>query len=292
MDGPSRTALETAVLRAAHQLIDRPAVFEDPLSMRILGAALPKVIRAELVERRRRWSARAAVAARSRFAEEEIARAVERGVDLCVVVGAGLETFAYRNPHRDRLEVVEIDTPDMQAWKRRRLAEAGIAVPGWVTFAPADLTQNSVAVALLEADVRLDRPMIVVALGTVIFLPQHCLDTTIAFVSRLPGPSGLVLDYAIVDRLLDVDPLAEREAARRAAAAVGEPLLTFLDPVALHRQLGEAGFTEIDDLDVDGMNERFFADRTDGLRLGPSGRHVLAAWTAADAAAADYNSRP
>ena len=284
-------ALETAGLRAAHQLIDRPPVFEDPLSIRVLGAALPKMIRAELVERRRRWSARAAIAARSRFAEDEIARAVDRGVVLCVVVGAGLETFAYRNPYRYGLEVVEVDTPPTQQWKRRRLAEAGIAEPGWVTFAPADLTQTSLEVALLEADVRLDRPTIVVMLGAVIFLPQHVLDTTIHLLARLPAPSGLVFDYAIVDRLLDPEPLAEREATRRAAAAVGEPMLTFLDPAVIRADLERAGFTAVEDLDVDGMNERYFADRSDGLRLAPSGRHVLAAWTAAPAAAT-YDSGP
>src|SRR5262249_7007813 len=137
-DQPSRTAYRVALRRAAHQLWDNPRVFDDPIAMKII----PADASAELSGSRPSDSAparflRAFMVARSRFAEDHLAEAVARGVKQYVVLGAGLDTFAYRNPFPD-LRVFEVDFPATQAWKRQLLQAGAISIPPTLTFAPVD----------------------------------------------------------------------------------------------------------------------------------------------------------
>ena len=144
----SRTALRVAVRRAEHQVLDSPRVFEDPLSIRIIGPELAAKIRPGVVTRTQRLSPsfRAFMAVRSRWAEDELGKAVEAGVRQYVVLGAGLDTFAYRNPWESLgLRVFEVDHPATQAWKLERLAAAGIAVPESVVFVAADFERGNAA---------------------------------------------------------------------------------------------------------------------------------------------------
>src|SRR5437868_2095169 len=137
--GPSRTALRVALRRAAHQLFDaRPLVFEDPLAVRILGPHAEELHRTPgrneaYRPRPHSISLRAFLVARSRYAEDLLARAVHSGVGQYVILGAGLDTFAYRNPH-PQLRVFEVDHPATQQWKRDLLAESGIAIPPSLTY--------------------------------------------------------------------------------------------------------------------------------------------------------------
>src|ERR1700735_3816953 len=113
----SGTALRVAMRRAAHQLYDQPLIFADPLALRILGDEGAAQVR-EKDDAESQPAARALrlfLAVRSRFAEEELAKTVEQGVRQYVVLGAGLDTFAYRSPFHD-LQVFEVDHPDTQAW--------------------------------------------------------------------------------------------------------------------------------------------------------------------------------
>src|SRR5688572_14393982 len=149
---PSRTARGAALQRAAHQLLETPTVFEDPLALRIFGAEGVAWLGRNLDRYRTPGSRsmRAFLVMRSRFAEDELARAVERGVTQYVVLGAGLDTFAYRNPHRG-LRVFEVDHPSTQVWKRDRLREQSIAIPRSATFAPVDFEKETLAYGLRAA---------------------------------------------------------------------------------------------------------------------------------------------
>src|SRR4051812_31165306 len=128
---PSRTAMRVAMRRAAHQLFDVPPVLNDPLALAIVGEEAAAQLRAErgMHHGRIASTVRAFMAVRSRLAEDELARAVSRGVTQYVILGAGLDTFAYRNPHRPALRVFEVDFAATQTWKRRKLATAAIPIP-------------------------------------------------------------------------------------------------------------------------------------------------------------------
>ena len=129
---PSKTALRVALRRAAHQIHDaKPLVFEDPLSVRILGAEFADEVKRTPDSIKQPWSAglRAFVVARARLAEDTLAAAVrERAATQYLVLGAGLDTFACRNPYAD-VRVFEVDHPATQAWKLQRLKAAGIVPP-------------------------------------------------------------------------------------------------------------------------------------------------------------------
>lgn len=127
----SRTAHKVAIRRAAHQLFDQPKVLDDPLAVPIIGAEAAEKLCASPREGKPPFARafRAFMVARSRYAEDQLAKAVEQDVAQYVVLGAGLDTFAYRNPDSTNLRVFEVDHPATQAWKLERLQAAGIAIP-------------------------------------------------------------------------------------------------------------------------------------------------------------------
>src|SRR5271156_1847454 len=107
----SSTAHRVAIRRAAHQILDKPRVLDDPLALRIIGSEAEEALRSNPKEHHAFARAfRAFMAARSRYAEDELANAVARGVRQYVVLGAGLDTFAWRNPF-DGVRVFEVDFP-------------------------------------------------------------------------------------------------------------------------------------------------------------------------------------
>jgi O-methyltransferase involved in polyketide biosynthesis len=120
--------------RAAHQLFDNPKVLDDPIAVSILGEKAQAQICLEERSSHRRASryVRAFMVVRSRFAEDTLAHAIGRGASQFVILGAGLDTFAYRNPYdENRLRVFEVDHPATQKWKRERLVAAPRASFSW-----------------------------------------------------------------------------------------------------------------------------------------------------------------
>ena len=256
--------------RAAHQLVDVPLVFEDPLAVPILGHATAGWLEANLDRENGRAarSLRAFMAVRSRFAEDGLADAVRRGARQYVVLGAGLDTFAYRNPYRDRLRVFEVDHPATQAWKRSQLAEAGIEPPPWLTFAPVDFERQTAIEGLTAAGFKETEPAFFAWLGVTMYLERETVMAMFRTIASLPAGSGVAFDYGIDPKLLGVvERLVLGEFSRR-VAAIGEPWTTFFAPATLAADLRALGFDAIDDLTPAEINERYFRDRTDGLKVG------------------------
>jgi methyltransferase (TIGR00027 family) len=268
---PSRTAMRVAMHRAAHQLFDRaPRVLEDPVAVPIIGAGALARLQADadqrdgLIPR----AMRAFMVARSRFAEDELVRAIGRGATQYVVLGAGLDTFAYRRPASSaRVRVFEVDHPSTQAWKRSQLAAASIAIPADVTFAPVDFERETLADGLAQAGFDRSRPAFFSWLGVTIYLTEEAIVSTLTFVASTPRGGGLVFDYAVPPSSVGVRSRLAFNALAGRVAAAGEPFRTHFDPVALHDRLTSLGFHSIADLGSDEMNARYFVDRADGLRL-------------------------
>src|SRR5580704_6309372 len=169
---PSRTALRVALRRAAHQLYDaRPLVLEDPVAVPILGKTYAEELRRTPTRSDRPFSVglRAFLVARSRYAEDTLAHAVERGVKQYVLLGAGLDTFAHRNPH-SHLRVFEVDHPATQQWKRELLETSRLPAPGNLTYAPVDFERESLPEQLLSVGFDPDVPTFFAWLGVVPYL--------------------------------------------------------------------------------------------------------------------------
>lgn len=268
----SGTAERVAMRRAAHQLWDQPVIFEDPLAWAILSDEARERIHAGIEEEKQNpWmrGLRAFIAMRSRFAEEEIARSAAQGVRQVVVLGAGLDTFAYRNSHAG-LQVFEVDHPATQAWKMQRLREGGLIVPPSVRFAPVDFETGTLAHGLASAGFREDEPAFFSWLGVVPYLTQAAALATLGFIARLPQRSGVVFDYSIPrERMSEPEQMAFDRLAERVARA-GEPFRLFFAPEEIDRLLRGLGFTAIEDLDGAAIRERWLARPSQEQR--PHGR--------------------
>ena len=283
---PSRTALGAAVHRAAHQVLESGKVFADPLALRILGTDAETLLRDEAKHRARR-GLRFFIAARSRLAEDAFAAATARGVRQLVILGAGLDTFAYRVEHSDGLRVFEVDHPATQAWKRQRLAEAAIAVPASLGFVPVDFERESLGERLVASGFDPARPSFFIWLGVVPYLSEAAVYATLGFIAGLPGGAHVVLDYANPRAAHGGDPGlgAAHDALAGRVAAAGEPFRSYFETDALHHRLRALGFREIEDLGPSPLVERYLGFRLDRAR--DAGGHVLRATTLAPDAGAD-----
>ncbi len=269
---PSRTARGAAAHRAAHQVLEGGRIFTDPFAFTLLDADAGDIV-TEAANDPSRRNMRLFIASRSRLAEDALSAAVLRGVHQAVFLGAGLDTFALRNPYVG-LVVFEVDHPATQAWKRGRFKQAGLQFPGSLKFAPTDFETQNIADGLLAAGFQKNQPAIFVWLGVVMYLSRNAIFGTLDFVSDVPA-SEVVFDY--------LEPLDNYPSDRRASlsgfaartAESGEPWISNFDPEELSRELRHRGFDEIEDLDFASVGDRFF-NLPQGVSAG-SGGHVIRA---------------
>jgi methyltransferase (TIGR00027 family) len=163
-----------------------------------------------------------------------------------VVLGAGLDTFAYRNPHPN-IRVFEVDHPDTQEWKRHRLDTAGITTPTTLTFAPIDFESQTLAEGLAAAGFDRSRPAVFVWLGVVMYLTSDAILDTLRFVAAQAVPTHLVFDYLYPASAAAPEDATQRRARADRVASIGEPWLTFFTAEEIDRELREIGFDEVDD---------------------------------------------
>jgi methyltransferase (TIGR00027 family) len=272
----SKTALGVAIRRAAHQLMDHPPVLDDPLAVRLVGPGFRRQMKRATHPVARDF--RAFMAVRSRYVEDRLAEAVRNGVAQYVILGAGLDTFAYRNPF-PLLRVFEVDLPATQAWKRKMLGEAGIAVPGNLTFAPLDFERQMLAAELDEAGFDHRLPAFFGWLGVVPYLTLTAFRATLETIGEMPQGSGVSFDYALDSETLGPVGRTAFDILASRVAAVGEPFRLFFTADDMELELRRAGFHGIEQRDREQLNEMYFKDRADGLRLSGLGLGMLAtAW--------------
>lgn len=284
MDDPSATvlsrpsALRVAILRALHQLLDTPLVFEDRLALGILGAEGEACICSDPsrfdLPRFQRF--RASMVVRSRFTEDEWAKARQSGVRQYVILGAGLDTFAYRNPDHGNCRVFEVDLPAMMQWKRECLRMAGVEEPEELTFVTTDFEHASVAKALTKAGFDRHAPAFFSCLGVIMYLDEEAIKHMLRLVGSLAPGSGIVFDYAVHPDCLPPREQQTMERLDKRMAERGEPWKTHLDPASLAEMLRALGFTDVEDLGPEQMNDRYLSGRTDGLRKSGLTRLVRA----------------
>lgn len=274
----SKTAYRVAVRRAAHQILDHPKVLDDPLALRIIGAEAAEDLRTNPKEHPAFSRAfRAFMAARSRYAEDELAAAVAKGVKQYVVLGAGLDTFAYRNPHGG-VRVFEVDHPDTQAWKRERLLAGDIGIPPSLTFVPVDFERQTLAAGLNSSGFDANAPAFFSWLGVTPYLTREACMATLSFIAKLPAASGVVFDFAVDPGLLNAGQRQALEALSQRVARYGEPFQLFFDPAKLLDELNALGFHRTEFLQGKQLNERYFKGRADGLLVRGSVGHLMGAW--------------
>lgn len=268
----SITAYKVALMRAVHQILDNPRVFEDPIALKIIGVQGNSEIHSKKrkFETRLHSYLRAGVVARSRFVEDELSEAIKRDIRQYIILGAGLDTFAYRNPYTSiDLKIFEVDHPASQEWKRQQLYLTKIPIPKNLSFVPTNFENQSLAKQLLEAGLRTDKPSFISWMGVTMYLPYETVIKMVKHISSfLSSGSGMVFDYVVPPSTQNfLRRLVFRLLARR-LSRLEEPWVCFLDTASLVAELKAIGFTQAVDIGPEEINTRFFNDRTDQLKVG------------------------
>lgn len=264
---PSQTAFAAAYARAYHQIAEGPRIFTDPLAGALVGNAIDDLQAsfssafADMAEDHKPdEEAALLVPARARLAEDTIADAVAVGARQAVILGAGLDTFAYRNPHQD-LQVFEVDHPDTQAWKRQRLTEADIAIPDSLTFVPVDFEKETLAAGLAAANFARDEPTVFVWLGVTMYLTTEAIRTTLNFIAEQARPVQVVADYIYPMSAAEPEDRAAFETAADLIAELGEPFLSYFTAEEIEKELRSAGFDVIEDFSAPDLLDEYLARR-------------------------------
>jgi methyltransferase (TIGR00027 family) len=275
---PSKTALRVALRRAAHQVYDaHPLVLDDPIAVPILGAGYAEELRRTPTRPDRPFSValRAFMVARSRYAEDNLAQAVARGVTQYVLLGAGLDTFAHRNPF-PHLRVFEVDHPATQQWKRDLLQSSDLPLPANLTYAAIDFERESLPERLGATGFDTNASAFFAWLGVVPYLTLTAFRSTVSFIGSQPAGSGVALDYGQPRSALPfVEQLAHDSIASRVQLA-GEPFQLFFTPSEIAAEF--TAFRTMEDLGATEINARYFTNRSDSLRLLGTAVRLLSAW--------------
>lgn len=261
----SQTAQGVALLRAAHNLIDDPPpILDDPVIVRMVGPEGEKGVR-EAIDRLQSAPARGMrshIVLRSRFAEDSLREAVARGAEQYVLLGAGLDTFAYRQPAWARaLDIIEVDHPASQAVKRRMLVAAGIELPPNVRYAGIDFEHETIAEGLRRHGVAFDKETFFSWLGVTMYLTRDAIDAVLATVASFPKGSEIVLTFT-----QPPDPDRGPSVFAERAAALGEPWISFFTLPEMEALLRGHGFSDVRFLMREDAQARYYLGRSDGLQ--------------------------
>jgi len=220
----------------------------------------------------------ASVILRSRYAEDELEKAVRSGVRQYVLVGAGFDGFCLRRPgYAGDVAVFEVDHPATQNFKRQRLADSGIAEPELTHFVAADLASESLADALRRAPFRFDQPAFFSWLGVTIYLTREVNSQALRAIAEC-GTRGSSLVFTYTDLRAFVAG-SESDGFRRMRAnaeSVGEPFVTGFDPGEMLQYLATLGLELIEDLDAVRLAERYLCSEQTCM-LPSSHSHVVLA---------------
>ena len=294
----SQTAILGTIMRAAHFLLDdEPKVLRDEFALELSGfkssaelqaamegmiARASKYTTAEFAQCFVRYL-RAEVAQRNRYAEDELAKAIRCGVKQYIILGAGLDSFAYRNQAlANSIQIFEVDHPATQQWKLERLNAINVEIPDNVMFVPVDFERKTLLDGLQEGGYRSKIPGFFSWLAVVPYLSEDAIFGTLRDIASLAAGTEVVFEYAVPDSLLTEEDRRPGAVAKAIALEGGEPAFSFFHPSTLREKVQELGFDVIEDFGSEDANARYFSGRRDGLRAFPS-FHLMKARVLRDA---------
>jgi methyltransferase (TIGR00027 family) len=272
--------VRVALWRAIHVQLDAPPhVLTDEVGLRLAGPADDWRSRPDM-DPRATSGFRAAIVARARFIEDLITEQADRGITQYVILGAGLDTFAQRRPEiAARLRVFEIDQPGPQAWKRRRLIDLGYGIPGWLRLVPVDFEASEDWLSrLTAAGFDPGKPAVIVSTGVSMYLTRDATAATLRQIAGFASGTTLAMSFLLPAELVDADDRPGLKASEQGARASRTPFISFYTPHDMLTLARDAGFADVEHVPGTALAERYFADRTDGLRPS-TGEDILLATT-------------
>ena len=264
----SRTIEIPAIMRALHQTLDDdPKILSDSIAPRLIDPDDNRQWLAPLLDHSFAKQWRAGFALRARYTEDCLAERVQHRARQYVILGAGLDSFAYRQPPwANSLRIYEVDHPITQQWKCDRLRSADIAIPSNLTFVPIDFERASIPDALQAAGFAFDSQTLCSWMGVTQYLTPEALESTFRFVLSLPPPSEIIFSFILPQKEISGTEAEAMMIAARRAAEVGEPWVARFRPAELAAKLRLMGFSQIVHLTPEEAGERYFHRRKDGLK--------------------------
>jgi methyltransferase (TIGR00027 family) len=285
---PSLTALMNTYIRAYHAMHDTPKIFDDFLAYPLLteeehtflGQNLAESLKFFDPERAAECPDQATALAwvirlqsgpiiltRAHYTEERLETAIKQGVRQYVILGAGMDTFAFRQPELVRqLQVFEVDHPVTQAFKRQRLAELGWAHPPQLHFLPVDFTKENLAAALERAAFDPRTLSFFSWLGVTYYLSREVVFATLRAIADVaPVGSNIVFDYMDADAFVPERAAKPVQLMHEIVRFAGEPMKAGFDPSALAADLARVGLHLHETLSPADIERRYFQGRTDGF---------------------------
>lgn len=277
---PDTTAVRVALWRALHVQVDSPPhVFEDEIGLKLVAPPDDWRNRPDMhPQGTSRF--RASIVARARFIEDLVEEECEQGAKQYVMLGAGLDTFAQRRPElASRLQVFEIDKPETQEWKKKRLRELGYEIPEWLHFVPMNFESGRPWWdELVGGGFDPSEPAVVTSIGVSMYLTLDAIKDTLRQAAKLAPGSKFIMTFMLPLDLVAPDDKPGYEMSLKGAQRSGTPFISFFSPEEMKKLAHEAGFKKTDHLSTFDMIPRYFADRSDGLRPS-TGEELLIAMT-------------
>jgi methyltransferase (TIGR00027 family) len=273
------TAVRVALWRAMHVQVDPPPhVLQDEIGLRLAAPDADWCRRPDMDPHATRLF-RASIVARARFIEDLVMEEAGRGVSQYVLLGAGLDTFAQRRPETaSRLKVFEVDQPGPQSWKRQRLIELGFGIPEWLRLVPVDFEAgDSWWGRLVAAGFEAGQPAVVASTGVSMYLTKDAIADTLRQIAALAPGSTLAMSFLLPLEFADPEVRPGLEFAVEGARASGTPFISFFTPTEMLTLAREAGFREARHVSTATLAQRYFADRSDGLRPPNNSEELLVA---------------
>jgi methyltransferase (TIGR00027 family) len=275
---PDSTAVRVALWRAMHVQVDAPPhVLEDEIGLELAAPGNGWQLRGDMHPQGTRIF-RASIVARARFIEDLVVEQAGQGVEQYVILGAGLDTFAQRRPDiASSLHVYEVDQPGAQDWKRQRLIELGYGIPEWLRLVPVDFEAGpSWWDALVASGFDAKQPAVVASTGVSMYLTQDAVAAMLRRIATFAHGSTLAMTFIHPLELADPAERPGLEAAMNGARASGHPFLSFFTPPQILALARECGFKNARHVSATDLNRRYFAGRSDGLRLSSSEELLVA----------------
>ena len=276
---PDNTAVRTALWRALHVQVDAaPHIIEDEIGLQL---AAPEADWQQRPDMHPDFTKRlrASMVARARFIEDMVKEAYKLGTRQYVILGAGLDTFAQRQPEiASRMQVFEIDQPGTQAWKQQRLTELGFGLPDWLHFVSVDFEMASWWEQLIKAGFNPGKPAVVACTGVTLYLTREAILDTLRQIATLAPGSKLAMTFYLPADLMEEEDRPLQQISEKGARAAGTPFISFFSPEEMLALAREAGFKEMEIISSGDIARRYFTGRTDGFSPA-SGEEFLVART-------------
>ncbi len=257
----SRTAFGVAYTRAAHLLIDsEPWILNDYIAAEIIGKnGVEKIISSkEYYQQIQRLYLRSHVLLRSRFTEDCLREAVIRGIRQYIILGAGLDSFAYRQPDwAEKLRIFEVDSHETQTAKKQILSKNRIILPGNLSFVSIDFEKESLEDGLKKTWIDFNVPTFVSWLGVTMYLSLDSIRAVFDTIHLFLKGSEIVFTYS--NKIKDKSIFEDR------AEDLGEKWKSKFSDEEIAKLLIELNYTDTFFLTPEEIEKRYFKNRVDKL---------------------------